>query len=302
MNKTLLHTCILLFTVVLLLLTRNYWQGSLAEYLIAVAGILIAGIPHGAMDHLTASFIEKEKFKLIRYLLQYILSALIYLLVWLFAPGIALLLFLLLTAWHFGETDMLSFSNKQTSPLIIFIYGSCLLMWLLLKDPSVTLQWIQLVAGNQGAAVAIMNILKQIPHLLWFVVSAVLLFSSVFKQRDQWMSVFVFLLFMYTTVYTSLILGFILYFTGWHSVQALQHIRFSVFKQAGIKKLLFNAVPATLGSVVLLLLIMKYGKAEWMQSSSLPSLFILLSVLTLPHMAEMHRLYKWKLTASKEGG
>lgn len=289
-----MHTGILLLLVAVLLLTKQFWAGSSVEYGIAVAGILIAGIPHGAMDHVTASFLEGTKFRLFRYLIQYTLSALLYLAVWFLFPGVALLLFLLLTAWHFGETDLVCFTNKKNSPIIIFGYGFCLLMWLLMKDADTTLLWIQLISGKQEYVDAVITALSSVPHLLWFVLSAVMIFITVINDQTKWLPAFVFLCFLFASVYTSLILGFIIYFTGWHSLQALQHIRLSVFKHSGLVKLVLNALPATLGSVVLLFVIITYGKEEWVQSSSLPSLFILLSVLTLPHMAEMHRLYTVK--------
>lgn len=300
MNRNLLHSGTLLLLVAVLLITKQYWAGSSVEYGIAVAGILIAGIPHGAMDHVTASFLEGTKFRLLRYLIQYILSALLYLAVWFLFPGIALLLFLLLTAWHFGETDLVCFTSKKISPVIIFSYGFSLLMWLLMKDADTTLQWIQLVAGKQEYIDAIITALSSVPHLLWFVLSAMLIIITVLNDQTKWLPAFVFLCFLFVSVYTSLILGFIIYFTGWHSLQALQHIRLSVFKNSGLGKLLVNALPATLGSVVLLFVIVTYGKEEWVQSSSLPSLFILLSVLTLPHMAQMHKLYTFKTTVKEQ--
>jgi beta-carotene 15,15'-dioxygenase len=300
MNRNLLHTGILLLLVAVLLLTKKFWAGSSVEYGIAVAGILIAGIPHGAMDHVTASFLQGTKFRLLRYLIQYALSALLYLAVWFLFPGVALLLFLLLTAWHFGETDLVCFTNKKISPIIIFSYGFCLLMWLLMKDAGTTLQWIKLVAGKQEYVDTIITALLSLPHLLWFVLGAVMIFSTVISDQTKWLPAFVFLCFLFASVYTSLILGFIIYFTGWHSLQALQHIRLSVFKNSGLVKLVVNALPATVGSVVLLLVIVTYGKEEWVQSSSLPSLFILLSVLTLPHMAQMHKLYAFKTTVKEQ--
>jgi beta-carotene 15,15'-dioxygenase len=300
MNRSLLHTSILLLLVAVLLLTKQLWAGSALEYSIAVAGILIAGIPHGAMDHVTASFLEGTKFRLIKYLIQYTLSAALYLAVWFLFPGIALLLFLLLTAWHFGETDLVCFTNRKISPVLIFSYGFCLLMWLLMKDGATTLQWIQLVAGKQQYIINIIQTLSSVPHLLWFVLSAVIILVTVVNDQTKWLPAVVFLCFLFASVYTSLILGFIIYFTGWHSLQALQHIRLSVFKNAGLGKLVVNALPATLGSVVLLFVILTYGKEEWVQSSSLPSLFILLSVLTLPHMAQMHKLYAFKTTVKEQ--
>jgi Brp/Blh family beta-carotene 15,15'-monooxygenase len=291
MTKSTIHTCILLLIVLTLLFTRQYWTKGAIEYSIATLGILFAGIPHGALDHITASYIEGKKFRLSHYLFRYSLSAILYLVVWLLFPGVALLLFILLTAWHFGETDLICFTSKKIPAFMIFIYGFCLLMWLLMKDTGITLQWIRTIAGKQEYVEVIVNGLSAVPLLLWFIFSAIIILAGAASDKTKWPGTGVFLCFLFTAVYTSLILGFILYFTAWHSMQALQHIRFSVFRDTGLKKLLLYMLPATLGSFLIFLIIVNYGKEEWLQSSSLPSLFILLSVLTLPHMAQMHKLY-----------
>lgn len=264
------------------------------EYLLAAAGVFVAGIPHGAMDHHTASFLNGTNFKLLRYLLLYLFSALLYLAVWFVYPGFAFLLFLGLTAWHFGETDSVCFGNKKKPAVLIFIYGWSLVMWLLLKDTAAILYWTDLITGHHYFSQHLMQLLTTVPHLLWFILLSVLLFYM--TERKNLLSALLFSAFIFSAVYTSLLMGFVVYFAGWHSLQALHHLRTSVFKRTGIKQILLNALPAIAGSLVLLLIILRFGAGGWIEYNGLPSLFVLLSVLTLPHMVQMHKLYQFRLS------
>lgn len=290
MNRQQQHALFLLFIVVGFMLTNRYWNNTKLEYLFAAAGIFITGIPHGALDHHTAAFIGGARFKLLRYLLQYLLSAFVYLAVWLIYPGFAFLLFLALTAWHFGETDSICFAQKKKPAFILFLYGWSLLMWLLLKDESTILYWTDLITANHIFSHQLIKALTHLPHTLWFVILAATLVYI--AERKQWPAVILFLLFIFCAVYTSLLMGFVVYFAGWHSLQALQHLRSSVFKRAGLQQIIRNAIPAVAGSLLILFLILKFGTGGWIENNGLPSLFVLLSVLTLPHMLQMHKLYQ----------
>jgi hypothetical protein len=86
-------------------------------------------------------------------------------------------------------------------------------------------------------------------------------------------------------------MGFILYFTGWHSVNALLHIKGSVFRDVDGRLMLEKAMPATLSATSFLIVMGFMSNGAWLDRFGLPALFILLSILTVPHMIEMHRLY-----------
>lgn len=295
MNRQQLHPLVLLLLVLLLFFTRFYWIDTKIEYLIAVSGIFLTGIPHGAMDHHTASFLSGTRFKLIRYLLQYVFAALLYLAVWFLFPGVAFLLFLLLTAWHFGETDTACFTLKKKSYVLVFLYGWSLLMWLLLKDAATILYWTDLITDHHQFSRQLMTLLTAVPHLVWFAVVAILLLLTVYDDPNKWPAALLFLVFVFCTVYTSLLIGFVIYFAGWHSLQALQHLRTTVFQRTGLKQIIRTALPAVSGSLVILFIIIRFGAGGWIENDGLPSLFVLLSVLTLPHMIQMHKLYQFRL-------
>lgn len=119
MKGVALHSFAALLVTCGAFLTKSWWEGSSTEFTVAVVAILIAGVPHGSLDHEVEGRTSK-KFQLLRFLVMYIIVAFIYLGVWMIWPGIAFIIFLLITAWHFGETDFHSFQLKNHNPSLLF--------------------------------------------------------------------------------------------------------------------------------------------------------------------------------------
>ena len=72
--------------------------------------MLGTGIPHGATDHLIYSILQKEEGKpqnLRMFLGTYLLSMLVYGLAWWLVPGLCLSIFLVISAYHFGQSQVL---------------------------------------------------------------------------------------------------------------------------------------------------------------------------------------------------
>jgi Brp/Blh family beta-carotene 15,15'-monooxygenase len=71
--------------------------------------LLVVGIPHGAIDHLISNPVfEIRSFKF--FLMKYISLIGLYLIVWYFFPLLALLAFLVMSAYHFGQTHFIHIS------------------------------------------------------------------------------------------------------------------------------------------------------------------------------------------------
>jgi Brp/Blh family beta-carotene 15,15'-monooxygenase len=291
MNRQLLHLLSLLFLTVLAAITRQYWLGSPFEWSAVGLLIMVAGIPHGSLDHLLARH-RTQQFRLPLYLAVYLLTAGLYLGVWLLAPGIAFLLFIGFTAWHFGETDFNCFTNGKTTPLLVFLYGLSLTCWLLTQDAALLQELTALITRNSALAAIFVKRLLLIPSFAWLLLCGSILLLKPGRLTPRPAENIIFLLFLYLLSHTSLLLGFVLYFTGWHSLQALQHIQQAVFRQAGLLTLIRKAAPATAGALLLLLMLGWLSDGAWLKAHALPGLFVLLSILTLPHMTEMHRLYR----------
>lgn len=293
MNKKLIHIIILIAVALLAVTTHMYWQNTNTEFVIAAICIVLAGIPHGALDHLVAGK-TRSGFRLLPYLLLYLTAIGLYLLVWWWVPGIAYVFFLIITAWHFGETDLTCFGSSHAVPWRIALYGLAVTMWLLMHDTPTLLYWTRIISKESQLAAAVVRTLSTVPNLLWLVmVAALLLLRTNLAVTDR-IAIVLFIAFLYLLQYTSLITGFVLYFTGWHSMNALLHIRKGVFEEQPLRFMLQKAWVPTLGAISFLAVIIWVGNGTWLQHNGLPALFILLSVLTLPHMTEMHRLYTYR--------
>jgi Brp/Blh family beta-carotene 15,15'-monooxygenase len=290
MKKITLHITLLIFVAVGFILTRAHWMNTLGEFITVSILIALAGIPHGSLDHKIALH-RNQKLSLPVFLIQYIASALFYLAVWAMAPGIALILFLILTAWHFGETDFVIFKFRNRYGWLIFLYGWCLTMWLLAQDKAALTHWLNIITRESALNGYFIQFITYLPVESWFILLSLIVLINGDANKKSLALRFSFLLFLFLLSKTSLLTGFILYFAGWHSLNALSHIKTKVFKKTNVKGMIRQAVPATLAALFFLLGVAWLGNGHWLQNQGLPALFILLSILTLPHMTEMHRLY-----------
>lgn len=77
------------------------------QYLPWVVGLLFFGLPHGACDHLVAAKItgRGSAADMVTFFALYLAAAATMILLWLASPAVALLTFLVLTAWHWGSAD-----------------------------------------------------------------------------------------------------------------------------------------------------------------------------------------------------
>ena len=75
--------------------------------LIALAAVMLVGLPHGALDGAIALHLGlfKKKGSLVRFICVYLAGALMVLVTWLTAPVFALSVFLLVSLFHFGAGD-----------------------------------------------------------------------------------------------------------------------------------------------------------------------------------------------------
>jgi beta-carotene 15,15'-dioxygenase len=290
MATRLVHIVSLIAVTLIAIFTKPFWNGTTTELIIAGVFILIAGVPHGSLDHLVAKQRQQNKSLLI-YMFGYLASAALFLLLWLWLPGLAFIFFILLTAWHFGETDFVAFYFKNTNAFIIFIYGACLTFWLLWQNTTILEQWTAVMTSKSAIASKFVTAIATIPNLVWMFVVALITLLNTNKFKIGLIEKALFLLFIYLISHTSLLIGFTLYFTGWHSLNALSHLRHLVFSRTSIAAMLKHAIPITLAAVGFLFVVAWLSNGAWLNEHALPSLLVLLSILTLPHMTEMHKLY-----------
>ena len=96
--------------------------------------LLCIGIPHGTLDHLITYKVQKtNKLKFYTY---YLGTIVLFFLIWMIAPSLGFVLFLLISAFHFGETQLHLFFTKSSyiSLLIYLNWGVTILFTLLLQQ------------------------------------------------------------------------------------------------------------------------------------------------------------------------
>jgi len=271
--------------------------------------LLATGIPHGALDHL----VERERalrlgelFSLPTFLVKYIATMGVYAVAWLLAPVPCLLVFLSVSAWHFGETDLQNAPNTPYWSLARLSAGGFVLAFILLTHATETTPiLVQIVQADDLTLSVWRGMVERSGVLLrgWATLTLVLTMLA-YAQRpitiDGWRMIRL-LVIIGLTFYLPLLPAFMLYFGGWHALSSFHLIQ--------------NYLPATTKNATeaawsvwqksLPLTGVAFGvlgicATTWYYVSPnfdpLPILFILLSLITLPHIEVMHSASKNQIT------
>jgi beta-carotene 15,15'-dioxygenase len=267
---------------------------------VVIAVVAVLGIPHGALDHLVADAIDggHDAASRRRFLGRYVIAMAAVGVVWLVAPPIALATFLLLSVHHFGQSDLahlripgargltLQWSRglflvglplvahlRTVAPVIERLGGGDPTNWPWLSEAWVT--WSTLIVLQHVVIGALI-----VPEVSWH------------AARRQAVSVGVL-----TSLFlaTDPLVGFAVYFGLWHSFGHLLaladvldagHPRSLVRLAAPMTAISLGALAVTAGGLSLT------GRLELF----VPAVFVGVSMLTVPHMVVVERL--WRSTAS----
>ncbi|HEX8461111.1 MAG TPA: Brp/Blh family beta-carotene 15,15'-dioxygenase [Segetibacter sp.] len=296
---------------VLLAIGMVAWQafaGALPykfQILFFAAAIFTFGIPHGALDEVVEQEVARRKqssFQKIAFSFRYMGAITVYALCWYLFPQISLLAFLLMSSWHFGETDFQQTQKITTlGAFVTLFYGTSILLWIIFThadEAGVTLM--QLVPPASVFHTYWLNGISH-KHIILtgsaFTIIAGLLFNQFTKKSQFSLQLILQLIVILTCCYfLPLLPAFALYFAGWHSIITLYNIRnfintaIDARHPASFKSLCLKAMPASLiaisGLVLTGFLLNHYAPVF----NPLPLLFVFLSLITLPHIQVMHKL------------
>ncbi len=295
---------IILLTGFLLLIGSWYYHplSYSVQYSMFIGGILFLGIPHGAADLLVANeqaVVSQQSFSIARFFVNYILRLLLFGLLIYFLPVTGLILFIVMAAYHFGETDLYFFDTKSIAgKLLVSSYGLIILSVILLGNIAELKRLLQASGFNNYFSEVIYWI--QINHtrlllicFLFFVACNLFYFLGVKRKFVQGYYLLQLVLLVLLLYYMPLILGFTFYFIVWHSMLSLQKI--FAFLLAG-KKYAYSQILKQIFLYSLLafagiLLIGIPGSMFFNYESFTIYIFIGLAVLTAPHMQIMHEMY-----------
>lgn len=246
------------------------------------------GIPHGAIDHLTSDpFITKSG--LIRFIAFYLFLIALYFACWYFFPLIALVLFIVMSAYHFGQTHFLGIIIPKKVDVILFLSrGSFFLALILLgnlQETSTILKDIVEIKLSEKQSFWILA------TLLFSTITIQLLLLRGLRIKD----LFELILLGGLLYYSPLLIGFITYFGFWHALPSMIE-EYAYLKRIprfdSFKKFLIQLLPFTLISLAGIFLILIIGQHYLEPSQLILIFFIMISLISFPHIIYMDRFLR----------
>ncbi len=279
----------------LVLVAIVYWFSVAVNVQAVVCGILLCtvGIPHGSNDHLYRP--DKSFLGMMKFLGVYLGAMFLYLGLWWMAPLLALILFFVISFHHFGQSN---FENESLTYLPSWLWGAWILIFpvLLHLNEAVGI-FRKMISSNTISASAIFDS-SSLSRFGWPFMAIIglglfyLISLFVFERKEIFYYLVQFVVITLWYFVTPLLFGFIVVFCLWHALQSLHHqsIYYRQSMDGSFKKFVVAMIPFSL------LALLSFGFYVYLRGFQIAEAFILLSVITLPHVAIMHRLYH---TASK---
>jgi beta-carotene 15,15'-dioxygenase len=299
-------TRILLLLIGIIIMLLQHYVTPLPtnfQFTIFLIGIVLLGIPHGAADLLVANQnadSHKKIFSKSSFFITYLGRLAFFAVILWLVPVFGFFLFILLAAYHFGETDLHQFkTNNIAGKLFIISYGLVILGVILLKHfeeikPILGLflieekyngliNWVDM---HRFLILSIIGIFFFVSTFFYF-----LIHNNKNLTQDYFLLQFAIILIILYNM--PMVLGFTFYFVVWHSLLSLRNIvgylrknnivtTKTIFKQIG-----FYSTIAIVGVIL-------FGLTGYMFSNNTALtgyIFLGLAVLTAPHMQVMHDMY-----------
>ena len=277
--KPFLIPLLMVFYVIYNPLSESVSSMSMSSFQLSllIFGLLVVGIPHGALDHLTG-FISNKKNISLKFIMIYLALMVPIFLLWYWFPLLGLIFFLIYSSWHFGQTDMENWQIK--SKYIGFVWGIILLGFLLLThidELNVVLKAleIQTLSSFKGIDVLCYSLI-----IFGYII-------SIYYKKTEWILLVTFLLF---SKHINLIFAFGLYFIFHHSRLGWKHLKKSL--AISHLKMYLLALPFNIGAIVLFFLF--FNNFDLTLGENIAYFFIFLSCVSFPHVISMDVFYKNK--------
>ncbi len=249
-----------------------------------IAVVLLAlGVPHGAADHLIHQLTSRDRSRGTSAFARFYLGVMsVYVLTWIYLPTVAFALFLAVSIYHFGQTR----GGKLADQLIwgCFYLGFPVLVHYPDARP--------IIEGMLDVSCALPDWLSVLGPTGMAVAAAA---NAVYRRRSDQLIDLAILIVLYLS--TELLLGFAVFFLLWHSLPATVHQYHFIRRRLdrrGLRSFLRLLLPLSGAALVYLgvayALIFGFGNG----APALSKVFVLISVITLPHALLIDRIYRFK--------
>jgi len=261
--------------------------------------VFLFGIPHGALDHLM-HFKNKRAStkKLIIFYSRYIALIAVVALVWYLLPKFMFILFLLISAHHFGQSQLFKFDIPNILKHIFYLAWGVLLLGTVIffnYEESLgifkSIEWLNAeswVTPELWAFSTIGGLIVMILISLYLIIKG----QKPSDLLEEWLILGVLIL---LSIQGNAVFTFALYFGLWHSFRSLlieyKELQ-SVFDSFSLKSFVIKLIPYSL-----LALFFLFASYEFLTNYSVgisPYMFfiIFISTLTVPHLFVMSSIYE----------
>lgn len=278
---------------------------SVAQFFLIIFIVASIGIPHGATDYLIFQKLAERDGILHRWtpFIQLYLGFMVaYGLVWSVSPALALVLFLVISAYHFGQSNWhdVRGQNGWSKLLLYLTWGAYVILLPMLLHWEQCRPILEALAGIETLQLPsngpiLLAILLLLGNLIY---SLILYFQGQMEERRWLLELFSLAVLFVLFWRTPLLVGFTVYFGLWHSLGSLldQYYHFKridpSIKWRKVFKMAFPYTLTALGGMSLFTLV----PATWANDYlAVEGAIVFISLVTLPHMILIDHLYEEKV-------
>jgi len=258
--------------------------------------LLCIGIPHGTLDHLLT--FNKQETNPLKFYVYYLGAIVLYLLLWIVSPSIGLVSFLLVSAFHFGETQLhFFFKTKSKLQLLIYLNWGISILFTLIYYNSIELGEMTTSFDDTQVFLAlyeheIVKPIFMVSNALSLASFALMYLGNSITSQTVLSEVFFLAVIHLTAFLFPFIICFTLYFIVLHSLPSIVH-QFSFFKKLNKKfsvmRLIKLMAPYSILSILMSSILICLSYLNYLPISIPLVSLIVISVITLPHAVVMYK-------------
>ena len=252
--------------------------------------MLSIGIPHGSVDHIIA-FLNPDSRRFsskLHFFIAYISLIIINVMIWIFSPFIGLTIFLLISCYHFGETQVIGY-NSTENKFLNFVVGANILLSLFLNN---IFELQEILVEFKLFSTLDLSSFEKIFFLLVSV--SILMMTIVHFDIKKKVPLYAELTILYLIFYhTDILTSFSIFFGFSHSLPMLL-MEYEEMKEKSFLIFYLKTLPFTLLAIAFGLVLYYFNNSILTTDNLILFVFIIISSLTLPHVFIMKDFVKSK--------
>ena len=282
-------------SIICISLIVSYFISDVYENILGFILILSIGVVHGANDLLIINKYSKKETKRSEalYFFYYLTIVLLGFVFFYVFPSIALLTFVIVSIYHFGEqhweVNLSKSDSVNLNKIFLFIFHGIIFFIIIFMN--------NLKIVNEVLSSFNINPLENYYLVLALIVFSILyfLFLLYLKNLRKYLfnEVIFFSLLFLLTINTTLIFGFAIYFIFFHSLLSIKdQIKFIYDDDnpKNIKKYIITSMPYFILALTFLLIF--YLVVDFEKINLLPIIFTFLAAITFPHVLVIEKMYR----------